>query len=188
MQKDLFGNEIAQEESKCKRTLRKFDSDTFEERSKRCEFLFNLVPNESIWISSEESYYIWIEIKLAYINGCYISTILLAQSFIERKFQGDYHMMLDFHKSELTLNKILKQMKKDKSMDSYWIERIDTIRKKRNPLVHFKDVMQEVSIGMRSNFDRDKAIELLKQDAKEAIEIMYAVSRMRLSGVSNFDA
>jgi hypothetical protein len=185
MQKDLFGNDVSQE-STCIRTLKEYDEETFEERRKRCEFLFSLVPTEKVWISSDESYYIWLEIRLAYINGCYISTVLLAESFIERKFQSDFHMMLDFKRSKFTLDQILKEMKKDKSMDSYWIERIDTIRKKRNPLVHFKDVMKEESMAQRSGHDHDKAIELLKQDAKEAIEIMYAVSRMHLKGQPKF--
>jgi hypothetical protein len=185
MQKDLFGIDIIQE-STCVRTLKEYDQETFEERRKRCEFLFSLVPTERVWISSDESYYMWLEIRLAYISGCYISTILLAQSFIERKFQADYHMMLDFKKSKLTLDQILKEMKKDKSMDPYWIARIDAIRKKRNPLVHFKDVMKDESMARRSNHDQDKGIELLKQDAKEAIEIMYAVSRMHLKGPAKF--
>ncbi|SRR6266536_2002200 len=185
MQKDLFGNDILQD-STCVRTLKEYDEETFEERRKRCEFLFSLVPTEKIWVSSDESYYMWIEIRLANISGCYISTILLAPSFIERKFQSDFHMMLDFKKSKLTLDQILKEMKKDKSMDSYWIQRIDNIRKKRNPLVHFKDVMKDESMARRSDHNHDKAIELLKQDANEAIEIMYAVSRMYLKGPSKF--
>lgn len=186
MNKDLFGNGLLHEESVCVRTLKEYDKETFEERRKRCEFFFSLMPTEKIWISSDESYYMWLEIRLAYISGCYISTILLAQSFIERKFQGDYHMILDFKKSKLTLNQILEEMKKDKSMDPYWIERIDKIRMKRNPLVHFKDVMKDESMAQRNNHDQDKAIELLKEDAKEALEIMFAVSRMHFSGTAKF--
>ena len=186
MQNDLFNEEILSQDSMCIKTLRNYDEETFEERRKRCVFLFGLVPSDNIWISSDESYFIWEEIRVAYINGCYISTIFLAQSFIERKFQADYHMMLDFKNSKETLNNILNKMREDKTMDSYWIERIDKIRKKRNPLAHFKDVMNEASISQRSNHNQRKAIEILEEDAKEAIEIMYAVSRMYLKGPAKF--
>ncbi len=94
MPNDLFRNKIQNEESNCARTLKFYDEETFTERKKRCENLFSLVPEDRIWISSDESYFMWLEIRMPYISGCFISTILLALSFIERKFQADYHMLL----------------------------------------------------------------------------------------------
>lgn len=186
MQTDLFGKEIQIEESNCARTLKLYDETTFTERKKRCENLFSLVPDDRIWISSDESYFMWLEIRMAYISGCFISTILLALSFIERKFQADYHMLLYKDRPEWTLHQLLTAMRKEKSLDEYLIDRIDKLRLKRNPLVHFKNVNHTQSIAQRSSHDIDAAYQLIERDAKEAIEIMYAVSRMHLSGKAKF--
>ena len=84
--KDLFGDEII-ENDKVMELLREIDEESLLIRSENLRYI-NEISRECIFsASAAESIYVYWEAKQAFINRCYIPTIILSQSFIEHRLQ-----------------------------------------------------------------------------------------------------
>ena len=118
---------------------------------------------------------------MAFINGEFISTILLSQAFIERKLQLHYQSLgLDII-AKRGLKAIVTHAKKNNILHEYLIERIDVLRKRRNPFSHVKTTDHEFNLTQRmmNDLKSDKRYrqpyEIMADDAKEAISLMYTI-------------
>jgi hypothetical protein len=106
---------------------------------------------------------------------------LLAQAFIERKFQMHYNSIGLENISKRGLSAIVSHAKKNKTIHNFLLERVDLLRKKRNPFVHLKEYTHEFNLSQRifKRIEEKKPfkqpLEIIFEDAKEAISIMYAV-------------
>ena len=90
-EKDLFGNNILKKtKTRLESSLEKYDSNSFNDRLERLKFLNKVFPKGYGIMGDQETVYVFSEVKMAFINGEFISTILLAQAFIERNLQGYY--------------------------------------------------------------------------------------------------
>ena len=181
MQQELFPNNSKKKKKNSSEELEltKYDQDTIIDRVERLKFIKLIVPEEYIFGADLETIYILKEAKMAFINGEFISTILLSQAFIERLLQIHY-VSLGLEKfSQQGINKILVHAKTHNTIHSFLLPKIDELRKKRNPFVHLKPHGHEYNITQRiiANKDNDfkQPMEMLFIDAKEAIRLMYAI-------------
>ena len=176
MEKDLFGRKIRRRKSKLEKILEKYDKKTLDERVERLELIQKIIPKGYTVTGSVESAYIFDETKMTFLNGEFISTILLSQAFIERKFQ-EMLMFRGYEKeSRMGLFKIIDFLKKNKSIDGFILNKIEKLRNRRNPFAHLKTGLHEFNLLVRSNYQTDKIYKIMENDAKEAIELMYYIS------------
>ncbi|HYG03499.1 MAG TPA: hypothetical protein VD927_13700 [Chryseosolibacter sp.] len=140
MDEDLFGNKFDKEVDAAHKELVDYDKETFDERLKRLKYVNRVFPFGQREYGSSESVRIFDEAVHSYIFGFFISTIILAQAFIERRFQEYFRLRFDDKRSKYTLDQLLKEFRKTGMIDDYFIDKIDKIRLKRNPLVHLKTI------------------------------------------------
>lgn len=181
MQRDLFGKKIAKlkKRSRLELYLAKYDKDSFSERLIRLQHIKKIFPKGYSIASDVETVYIFGEAKMAFVNGEYISTILLSQAFIERKLQKHFNSKGLEKVASRGLKAMVDHAKKNKTVHAFLIEKIDTLRKKRNPFVHLKEIGHEFNLDQRmaKSINSPKGFkqpfEILFEDAKEAISLMY---------------
>jgi CRISPR/Cas system-associated protein Csx1 len=123
---------------------------------------------------------IFKEVKSCFINREHVAVLVLALSFIERRFQESLHINGFEKESKESLNKILKRFKGNSSIPDYFIERVDFLRLKRNPFVHLRDINDENNLNTRSSVNKEKVENILEKDAKEAIGLMLESLRIRV--------
>src|SRR5665647_3935007 len=91
MQTDLFGNKPIKKITKFETALKKYDAETIDERVERLKYINTLLHDEYMFGGDPETIFIFEEAKMAFINGQFISTILLSQAYIERRLQIHYN-------------------------------------------------------------------------------------------------
>jgi hypothetical protein len=180
-QKDLFGNSERKKLSSLENSLRKYDRESFAERFKRLKYLNKIFPSGYGLLADPETVYIFDEVKMAFINGEMISTILLAQAFIERKIQSHYHSAGFETIATKGLKAIIDHARKNKTINDFILDKINILRQKRNPFVHLKEYDHEHNLSQRlyKNIKEKKVnthpLQIIEQDSREAIEIMYLI-------------
>lgn len=180
MQKDLFGNTIDNRDS-FEKELFEFDKATFNDRLSRFRYLYEYYPEyNTIMFGTDESYRIFHEVKSCFINGEFISVVILAISFIERRFQESLKINGFEKESKETLSSILKRFKGKSSIPDYFIDRVDSLRLKRNPFVHMRDIDDEDNLYIRSSLKKRSIEAVLENDAKEAIALMLESLKIRV--------
>jgi len=181
MQGGLFGNKPTKKNTKFETTLKKYDSNTIDERVERLKFINTLIPGEYIFGADPETIFIFEEAKMAFINGQFISTILLSQAYIERSLQIHYNSIGLDSVAKKGLKAILDHARKHKTIHHFLLPKIDELRKIRNPFVHLKEHEHNYNLSQRilKNIQEGKSYkyftEIIYDDAKEAIRLMYAI-------------
>jgi hypothetical protein len=180
MNKDLFGNEIHYPESKVGGYIKNKDELTFSARVARLEYLHKLNPDGLSLAGNMELVLSYRELQEVYINGHYLSVILLGQSWIEKNL----HIYLE----KIGLKNITK--KGSAAMIQHCIDnnlingvlskKMDKFRLIRNPIAHIKSENYEYNLGVRSSLSKNNPFVQLEKDAKEVIEISTHIARYGL--------
>jgi hypothetical protein len=180
MQKDLFGNHVDNRDS-FEKELEEYDKATFEVRLSRFRYFYRYFPEyNQIMFGSDESYLIFQEIKSCFINGEFITVVILVQSFIERRFQESLKIFGFEKESKYTLNKILIEFKEKNIIPEYFLKMVNDLRLKRNPFVHLRDVQDQDNLYSRSLKIKKDSLAILEKDAKDAISLMFESLRVRV--------
>jgi len=183
MDKDLFGQKVISKKKKTRleSSLIKYDKDTFDTRLARLKYLNKIFPKDYSIAGNMQTVFVFSEAKMTFINGEFISTILLAQAFIEKKLQGHYIGLELNNIASRGLKAIIKHARKNHVLHNYLLDKIDELRKKRNPFSHIKPFDDEYNLDKRfmkainkSGKNMDIA-DLMEQDAKEALSLMYTI-------------
>ncbi len=185
MERDIFGNKIEKKKrkSRLESGLLKYDTSTFSSRLERLKYINKIFPDGISMMADIETIFIFDEAKMAFINGEYISTILLTQSFIKRIIQHHYNSIGLNKESQKGLKYLVKHAKENQIIHEYLLDKIELLRKKRNPFTHLKSNNHEFTINNRfyKNLNKFEDIhKMLENDAKDAMSLMYTVS------ISNF--
>lgn len=176
LRKDLFGKPIIEKESYLERSLRKYDRDSFGGRLDRLKYLKNIFPKGYGFILSPESSYILDEVKITFINGQYVATIMLAQAFIEHMLQGTVCGAESEKVSKRGLGTIVKWIRNNKPEHSYLMKEIDHLRKFRNPFCHLRPSDDPDTISQRMFQSGMHPDAILEEEAKKAVVLMYEIA------------
>ena len=182
--KNLFGEKIIprKRKSNLEAALLRYDLNSFEDRLKRLKYLNSIFPHGIIFASSIETGFIFDEVKMSFINGEFISTLMLTQAFIERKLQSFYEYLGYSQVAKRGLKSIITHAKKNNVIIDFFLSKIDELRKKRNSFSHLKEYDHEFNLNqrvfnsVRANSSNNPYLTLLEKDSIEAIQLMYAVA------------
>lgn len=183
MDKDLFGHKVVSKKKKTRleSSLIKYDKDTFDTRLSRLKYLNKIFPKDYSIAGDIQTVFVFSEAKMTFINGEFISTILLAQAFIEKKLQGHYIELGLSNIASRGLKTIIKHARNNNILHNYLLNKIDELRKKRNPFTHLKPFDNEYNLDkrfMKEIKNSGKYMELadlMEEDAKEALSLMYTI-------------
>ena len=193
MDKDLFGEKVIKKKKRTllETSLAKYDRDTFDTRLARLKYLDKIFPKNYSIVGDMQTVFVFGEAKMTFINGEFISTILLAQAFIEKKLQGHYIDLGLNNIASRGLKAIIRHARRHCVLHDYLLDRIDDLRKKRNPFSHIKPVDYEYNLDKRFMTDQKTSgkqqdpSDILEQDAKEALSLMYTVFISDLRTIKN---
>lgn len=180
METDLFGEEIRKKETKTELYIKNRDEQNFDSKVSRLEYLHKLNPDGIAFAGNMELVLSYRELQEIFINGHYLSVILLGQAWIEKN--------LHIHFEQIGLKNIAK--KGSAFMINYCIEnnivneiltkKMDKFRLIRNPIAHIKSSEYEHSLDKRSMNNRKNPFIQLEDDAKEVIEISGHIAKYGL--------
>jgi hypothetical protein len=178
---DLFGDQIAAPAHPLEEDLLGYDESTFAARLSRLEYLHQVFPENYSFLMTMSSFYVFEEARRTFINGEMVGTILLSQAFIEHWLQAQLEGKgYVFGRSKQGLSYILKCLREKKLLHSFLIDKIDNLRKLRNPFVHLRPFDDPQEISRRSVDAKRTPDQVLEGDAKEALSLMYRIAITRI--------
>lgn len=169
---DLFGNEIEKLPLDLNEQYIKDREEVFfHDKVRRLKHLHKINPEGLTLAGQSELVLGYREVQLCFIDGHFLATIVLAQAFVEKVLHNHYNS-LGFEKvANSGLNRILAHAKESKIINEFIINKIDKIRKIRNPITHLKDFEYEHSLDKRAFKNRYSLEHQLEIDATQSIEI-----------------
>jgi hypothetical protein len=78
------------------------------------------------------------ELRLCFIEGFYLSCVPLSQVFVENTLGGNYILAGDDDAAESGFAKLIEKSLSDKIIDAKLAQKLDNLRKMRNPYTHPK--------------------------------------------------
>lgn len=132
----------------------------------RVKWLHDQVDQNGLYFLQDGQFsrYLLREITSCFINGQFISTIVLGLSFIERTIAGRFNCNGDNPKKE---SKELFSAARDKGwLTQREYDLIEGLRKLRNPIVHFRDPLDPDRPEVRAINESKSPHALLEEDAK----------------------
>ncbi len=178
-EKDMFGHPVKKRIDRNEKLLAKIDKDSFARRVERLKFVESITGDLGM-MGSLEIVLIFREAGWAYINGAFISTILLSQAFIERRLHE--FMVEKGLESEAKhgAQVIIKYCRKHQLVNEFLLDKFDQLRQIRNPFVHVKPLDHPFALGQRIFFEKAAPDEVMENDAKEALSLMFTLLFTRL--------
>jgi predicted XRE-type DNA-binding protein len=130
------------------------------------------------------SFQAFVELKLAYIHGLYLATVLLSLSCIEQEIAGSFHAGGMDDAATATLSSLL-----DVALEQHFItkaeyEAFNRLRAVRNSYTHFRAPMHRTHIAQRALASDTSLDEVLESDALlgvKAITSFLARGRRRVA-------
>jgi hypothetical protein len=179
-QKDLFGHVIKRRTSRLESLLTRIDRESYQIRLERLKYIESIKPKGLGMAGSIEAIFIFQEAGWAYLNGAFISTILLSQAFVERRLQ-DYMSSKGLEaEGKKGAQTIINYCRKHHLVNEFLLKKFDRLRQVRNPLVHLKAIDHPFTLGRRSFGEQKQPTDILERDAKEALSLMYTILTTRL--------
>lgn len=172
--KDLFGENVDIRDD-FERDLAEYDKFTFQDRVERLKYLNKIYPPGTRMMSMS-MYYLFQEVKYTFINGLYAATVMLSLSIIEHwsieelKFRG-----YDLKNKRPGINDVMNCLKENNLLHPFLVEKIENLRRIRNPFVHYRKMEDAENLDHRSVDIGIHHFDLAEKDAKEALAVMYEV-------------
>lgn len=176
---DLFGRPIRKRPNRYEKALARIDKESFDNRVERLKYIDGIL-GDIMMVGSIEAFYVFREAGWAYINGEYISTIMLSQSFIEIIFH-DFLVDKGFENvANLGAAGIIECCRNNQLVNTFLLDKFDRLRQIRNPFVHHKTFDRPYTLNQRLIYEQIPPEILLEKDAKEAISLMYTFLLTRM--------
>lgn len=160
------------------------DKQDREARADRFEWLSLHGVTPPSMIIRAETGHVLNEAREVFVNGHYISTLLLALAFIEHAIAEELKRK-DPKIGSLSMEKAIEEAKERKLFPIDWLDRADRLRLRRNPFAHYKKITHPHTLGMRIQHEKQHPITILETDAKDAIELMYNFLTATLREIAN---
>lgn len=182
--KDLFGRPILQKRPKYEASLQRVDKRSLPSRAARVRWLSTIIPRNLEFIMPFETMLVFDEAQSTYIHGNFVGTVLLSASFVEHWFSASLRNRGFQKEVDRGLAAAIKVARERQLAHSSLLDAADQLRKIRNPFVHLKDFDHEHGIVRRAMNRRKDPMQLIEQDAKEAIMTMYSVAVFAFGGAN----
>lgn len=144
-------------------------------RAERLDELLSIFdsPRENVLFRggtiSHQSY---TELRLAFIHGLYLSTVLLALACIEQELAGEQYAQGMDDAARTNLENLLHEAKRSGDIDDELFDEINQLRVVRNSYAHYRPPTHLKSYIQRSVRQVDQSIDLSKADALKALHVL----------------
>lgn len=177
VERDLFGRPVQRRKSRLEFALEKYDMETLSDRVGRLRWVDKILPKGYAFMMPPETAYIFDEAKMAFINGEFIGTLLLASAFVEH-WLGMHLESKGYQKeAQKGLAAIIDCARTNSLVHGQVLNKADHLREIRNPFVHLKPFAYKHRVTQRAMSALSQPVDLMERDAKEALSIMYTIAR-----------
>ncbi|MFC1463169.1 hypothetical protein ACFLQU_06175 [Verrucomicrobiota bacterium] len=179
MKKDLLGHPLKAKPPYLAPTLQRFDKRTFQERLERLQHLQTVFPKGYGFLLPPESAFVLSEVKMCFINGQFIATLMLTQAFIEHALQASLEGLGHPRVARRGLSEITKWFRSNRPQHDFLMEKIDKLRRFRNPFSHLRPFDDPDTIGQRMFKSKQLPEDIIEKEARDALALMYQVAITR---------
>jgi hypothetical protein len=173
---DLLGKRIRQRRPRYEAAIKRADLRAVPVRAERIRWVAKAIPRNTGFLMPMDTYYVFEEAKSCFIYGQFVATVVMSVSFIEHWLAGKLHNRGLHRESSSGLAAMVACARKKGFVAEVILDRIDSLRLKRNPFAHLKEMNHEHSLGARSVSQGRHPVDVLEEDAREALALMYAVA------------
>lgn len=175
--KDLFGREVKTRRPPYEAALEKRDVWTRPKRATRVRWLKQKLPGGMGM--PMDTWFVFNEATSAFIDGYFVATTVLSAAFAEHWIAGQLEPRGFRKEASRGLDSCIKCARREKLWPDFLLDRLDHLRKIRNPFVHLKEYTHEHSLTQRSWHKGLDADEVAEADAKHALETISALVHTR---------
>ena len=179
MSHDLFGQIAVPAHDSIEAGLVRKDEATRQERASRWQFREDVRDGGEItYIGRIEGAYLFREAELAFVDGHFAATVVLAHAVIEWMLRGWLMDQERFAEARMGMRRLLRFAEESGLLDAYLVREIDKLRRKRNHFSHFKTDDEDMQLGtrLRSTGVYDPHA-LVQRDAEEALRLLHQLYR-----------
>jgi hypothetical protein len=112
------------------------------------------------------------EMRLAYLNGLYVSCVVVSQIIIEHVLAGLFEMANRADLEGAGFQKLTEEALADGYISQEEFDGLDQLRRLRNPYTHSKPIMHQSCFIRRAAETGNRPGELFKQDAETALAVV----------------
>jgi hypothetical protein len=174
-ERDLFGKRIKIRRSRYEVGLQKYDVATRTDRAERLRWVDKTIPRGISIGGPYETMLVFAEAKDCYIAGQPIAALVLAAAFIEHWLSGFIAAKGFEVESRKGLAACTELARRQDYLPTAVLKKLDRLRVVRNPFVHLKPFDHEHIISRRMLAARVAPDQLMDQDARDAISLMYTI-------------
>jgi hypothetical protein len=147
-------------------------------RTNRLKLLLEIFSSSEpnvVFHGGEDSYRMYLELRLAFIHGLYYSVIVLALSCIEHELAGALYAQGVDSSARASLENLLISAQEEGLIDSPLCDRINSMRNIRNARAHFRTPLHPTGTVLRALHEDMDIHELSEQDAITALRLLASL-------------
>jgi hypothetical protein len=114
------------------------------------------------------------EARACFVNGHFIAVLLTATALIEQTLVEQLAQIGDVNPKR-ALKGTIEAARAARLAPDDVLKRADDLREKRNPYCHYREDGDEYALSTRFIVERRHPASILENDARDAVEVMYAV-------------
>jgi hypothetical protein len=118
----------------------------------------------------------------AFVSGQFVASLVLVTAFVEHALMEELQD-LGHVQGSCTFERAIQLARQHQVFEPTLVQRIDDLRLKRNPFTHLKKDGHAHSMGTRFRAGKVHPIQMIEDDAKEALQVMYEVFRTTLKTI-----
>lgn len=172
--RNLLGERIRRRRPSFEAALERIDASTLPERAARVRWLNKILPRGGMMMPSD-SHFIFTETRSTFVAGYFIATTVLASAFAEHWMAGTLSSRGFEKEAARGLSACIKCARGNKLWPDFILDRLDRLRRVRNPFVHLKDYSHPYNLTQRSWLVRRHPGDVAEEDAKFALETIFAL-------------
>ena len=157
------------------------ESASREWRASRLRYFLEAIesPEERVFFQGEESKHSFNEVRLAYVHGLYLATVLLSLACIEREMAGRFYAAGCDEVKGATLEGLLSKAHEQDIISDAELDTFQRLRSVRNSYAHFRPPLHSSSLTGRALDQNVLPNEVLMVDAQKAIEALGSYFKRR---------
>lgn len=158
--------------------LKEQDYISLQYRAERLKFLVEKFGEDRNMALPQMAYFYVEEAKICYLNGAFVSCVLIVQSAVEDILRNFCFITPQGYKAnEFKFKDLIDASLARGAISKEEAESIHEVRELRNPYAHTKNTIHPSGFLMRckeSNFEKDEW-DLMKEDAEKAIVCLFGL-------------
>lgn len=136
-------------------------------------------PVDRLFHGGPISYWAYEEARRAYVYGLDLAAVVMAQVCVEHLLLGLFKMSGRDDLDRVPFERLLQEARAERLLSDEEYHLFERVRKIRNPVAHPRSVTHEDSVFMRAVRSEQDYIEVLQQDARDAVTAILRLCRRR---------